>query len=326
MRLTTPRHERFSQARSFNVIYGGTECNVAVALSGYGADTYLVTRLPENEIGQACVDYIRQYGVDTTNVLRGGRRLGLYFLEIGASMRSSRVVYDRAGSAMSQIAPGMVDWADVLDGKDWFHFSGITCAISEDAAATVGEACRAAHDLGVKVSMDFNYRATLWSVEEAAETLEPLLGYVDFAVGSARDPILGKLTGVDGNIPPGNRTPDAYRPLVDAAVSKYGFEQMALTVRDIHSSDHNSWMGAYFDGEDIAVSRQHEISIVDRVGGGDGFTAGVLWGAMQGWDRQKTVEYGAAAGALAHTIHGDFCLATEEEVLSVGGGSGDVRR
>lgn len=326
LRLTTPRRERLTQARQFDAIYGGTECNVAVALEQFGVDTVLVSRIPDNDIGQACVNFIRQYGVDTSLVVRGGDRLGLYFLEIGASARPSAVVYDRARSAMSEIEPSMVDWPAALAGRDWFHFSGITCAISERATATVAAGCEAAKASGMTVSTDFNYRSALWSPEEAARRLEPLMQYVDVAIGSARDPILGVMLGPDGNVEPDERTAEAYRPFIETAVSRFGFEKVALTVRDIHSSDHNSWQGVYFDGSEIALSRRHELDIVDRVGGGDGFAAGAIWGVMNGWEAQRTVDFAAASGAIAHTVHGDFNMASEAEVLAAASGGADVRR
>ncbi len=326
LRLTTPRRERLTQARGFDAIYGGTECNVAVALAQFGVEPALISRIPENDIGQACVNYIRQYGIDTSGVVRSGDRLGLYYLEIGASVRPSAVVYDRARSAMSEIEPGMVDWPAALAGREWFHFSGITCAISEKATATVAAGCEAAKAAGMTVSTDFNYRSALWSPEEAARRLDPLMQHVDVAIGSARDPILGVMLGKDGNIKPEGRTADAYRPFVDAAVSKYGFGAVALTIRDVHSSDHNSWQGVYFDGSEIVLSRRHELDIVDRVGGGDGFAAGAIWGVMNGWEAKKTADFAAASGAIAHTVHGDFNLATEAEVLAAASGGADVRR
>jgi len=326
LRLTTPRSERLTQARQFDAIYGGTECNVAVALEQFGVDPSLISRVPDNDIGQACVNYIRQYGVDTSGVIRNGDRLGLYYLEIGASARPSAVVYDRARSAMSEIEPGMVDWSAALEGKDWFHFSGITCAISEKATETVKAGCEAAKAAGITVSTDFNYRSALWSPEEAAKRLDPLMQYVDVAIGSARDPILAVMLGRDGNIEPDDRSADAYRPFVDAAVSKYGFNRVALTIRDIVSSDRNDWQGVVFDGSEIALSRRHELEIVDRVGGGDGFAAGAIWGVMNGWEAQQTADFAAASGAIAHTIHGDFNLASEAEVQTAASGGADVRR
>lgn len=327
LRLTTPRHERLSQARSFDVIYGGSECNVAVSLALFGHQASYVSASPPNDVGQAAINYVRQFGVDTSHVLRHGRRLGLYYLEIGAGLRASKVVYDRVGSAASELRPGMIDWPAVFVSKEWFHFSGITCALSEGAAATVAEAAGAARKAGLTVSCDFNYRATLWTVEKAKSVMGPIMKHVDVAIGSGRDPVLQGLIGRDGNIPPGQRTPEAYRPFIEAAVATLGFKKVALTVRDIHTTDRNTWLGVFFDGAGIAQSRTYELDIVDRVGGGDGFTAGIIHGIASGFDRQRTVDFAVAAGGLAHTIHGDFNLVTADEVDAVVRASGgDVRR
>jgi 2-dehydro-3-deoxygluconokinase len=327
LRLTTPRHERLSQARSFDVIYGGSECNVAVSLALFGHQASYVSAFPPNDLGQAAINYVRQFGVDTSHVLRHGRRLGLYYLEIGAGLRASKVVYDRAGSAASELRPGMIDWPTVLQAKDWFHFSGITCALSDGAAATVAEGAAAAREAGLTVSCDFNYRATLWPVAKAQGVMGPIMKYVDVAVGSGRDPVLQGLIGMDGNIPPGRRTPEAYRPFIEAAKKTLGFKKVALTVRDIHTTDRNTWLGVFDDGHGIAQSRTYELDIVDRVGGGDGFTAGVIHGISSGFDRQKTVDFAVAAGGLAHTVHGDFNLVSADEVEAVVRASGgDVRR
>ena len=327
LRLTSPRHERLSQARQFDIIYGGSECNVAVSLAHFGHRAAYVSAFPQNEMGQAAINYIRQFGVDTSHSIRQGRRLGLYYLEIGAGVRASRVVYDRAGSAASELRPGVIDWAAVFSGREWFHFSGITCAISESAAATVAEAAEAAKRAGLTVSCDFNYRATLWPVEKARAVMGPIMKHVDVGIGSGRDPVLQGLIGKDGNIPPGQRTPEAYRAFIDAAVKTLGFQKVALTVRDIHTTDRNTWLGLFYDGAGIAQSRTYELDIVDRVGGGDGFTAGVIHGIVSGYDAQRTVDFAAAAGALAHSVHGDFNLVTADEVEAVvRAAGGDVRR
>ncbi|MBI4218777.1 MAG: sugar kinase [Chloroflexi bacterium] len=327
VRLSTPRHERFAQARQFDVIYGGSECNVAVSLAHFGHSASYVTLLPRNDIGQAAENYIRQFGVDTSHLLWQGRRIGVYFLEIGAGSRASKVVYDRAGSAVSEVRPGLLDWQAILSGKNWFHFSGITCALSEGTAATVAEGAAAAKAAGLTVSCDFNYRATLWPADKAREVMRPILRHVDVGIGSGRDPVLQGLISMDGNIPVEKRSPEAYRPFIEAAVEKLGFKKVALTVRDIHSSVRNTWMGLYFDGTGISQSRRHELEIIDRVGGGDGFTAGIIHAILSGYDRQHAIEFAVASGALAHTIHGDFNLVTVEEVESlVKAAGGDVRR
>ena len=327
LRLSTPRHERLSQARQFDIIYGGSECNVAVSLAHFGHRATYVSAFPPNDVGQAAINYIRQFGVDTSHVLRQGRRLGLYYLEIGAGLRPSKVVYDRAGSAASELRPGTIDWQSVFKGSEWFHFSGITCALSEGAAATVAEGAAAARKAGLTVSCDFNYRATLWPAEKARSVIGPIMQHVDVAIGSGRDPVLQGLIGRDGNIPPDKRTPDAYRPFIEVAVRTLGFKKVALTVRDIHTSDRNTWLGLFYDGAGIAQSRTYELDIVDRVGGGDGFTAGVIHGIVSGFDRQRTADFAVAAGALAHTVHGDFNLVTADEVDAVVRATGgDVRR
>lgn len=327
LRLSTPRHERLSQARQFDIVYGGSECNVAVSLAQFGHEAAYVSAVPANDVGQAAINYVRQYGVDTGGVVRQGKRLGVYFLEIGAGGRSSKVVYDRADSSASEIKPGLIDWERIFKGKDWFHFSGITCAISESAAAAVDEAATAARKSGLTVSCDFNYRATLWTPERARQVMGPIVRNVDVAIGSGRDPVLQGLIGKDGNIPTQKRSAEAYRPFIEAAVAQLGFKKVALTVRDIFSSSRNTYAGVYFDGQGVAMSRTHDIDIVDRVGGGDGFTAGIVHGILSKFDRQHTVEFGAAAAALAHTIHGDFNLVGADEVEAAAGtASADVRR
>jgi 2-dehydro-3-deoxygluconokinase len=327
LRLSTPRHERLSQARQFDIIYGGSECNVAVSLAQFGHRTTYVSAIPANDVGQAAINYVRQFGVDTSHVLRQGRRLGVYFLEIGAGLRSSKVVYDRAGSAASELRPGMIDWQAAFRGQQWFHFSGITCALSEGAAATVAEGAEAAGKAGLTVSCDFNYRATLWTADRAQQVMGPIMPHVDVAIGSGRDPVLQGLVGRDGNIPPDRRSPEAYRPFIESAVKTLGFKKVALTVRDIHTTDRNTWLGLFYDGAGISQSRTYDLDIVDRVGGGDGFTAGVIHGITSGFDRQRTVDFAVAAGALAHTVHGDFNLVTADEVEAVArAAGGDVRR
>lgn len=327
LRLSTPRHERLSQARQFDIIYGGSECNVAVSLAQFGHVSAYVSAVPANDLGQAAINYVRQFGVDTSLVLRQGRRLGVYFLEIGAGGRASKVVYDRADSSASEIKPGMIDWGRAFQERDWFHFSGITCAISAAAASAVEEAAIAARKAGLTVSCDFNYRATLWSPEKARQVMGPIVRNVDVAIGSGRDPVLQGLIGMDGNIPAPKRSAEAYRPFVEAAVEKFGFKKVALTIRDIYSSSRNTYAGVYYDGKGVAMSRTHDIDIIDRVGGGDGFTAGIVHGILSGFDRQHTVDFAAGAAALAHTIHGDFNLVSVDEVeAAAGSGGADVRR
>ncbi|MBM3957786.1 MAG: sugar kinase [Gemmatimonadetes bacterium] len=329
LRLATMRRERFTQAREFEVTYGGGECNVAVSLAHFGVDSYFVSAIPANDIGQACINYIRQWGVDTSYVLRQGRRLGIYFLESGAAMRPSKVVYDRAGAAIAELKPGEVDWATVFEGKDWFHFTGITPAISDSAAAVCEEAAKAAREAGLTVSADMNYRRNLWSPEKAQSVMKPLMQYVDVAIGNEEDAekSLGvKAEGID--VTSGELDPDAYRPVVEKLVSEFGFKQVGITLRESHSADDNDWSAIYYDGEQVLVGRKYPVHIVDRVGGGDAFSAALIYGNLEGWDGRRKLDFAVAASALAHTFHGDFNLVSVREVEAVAKGdiSGRVQR
>ncbi|MCH7733937.1 MAG: sugar kinase [Chloroflexi bacterium] len=329
LRLATKRRERFTQAREFEATYGGGECNVAVSLAHFGEDVSFVTAVPDNEIGQACVNYIRQFGVDTSDILRQGKRLGIYYLESGASMRASKVVYDRAASSIAELGPGDVDWDAVFDGKSWFHWTGITPAISDIAAEAVAEGTKAAKVAGLTVSCDFNYRGNLWSSEKAQSVMKPLMEYVDVAIGNEEDAdkCLGiRAEGVD--VTSGEIDPEAYRPVVDTLVGEYGFSRVGITLRESHSADDNDWSAIYWDGAELMVGRKYPVRIVDRVGGGDAFSAGIIHGNVQEWDSRSILDFAVASSALAHTFHGDFNLVTEKEVWSVAGGdtSGRVQR
>lgn len=329
LRLATPRRERFTQAHEFEATYGGGECNVAVSLAHFGIESYFVTAVPDNDIGQACINDIRRWGVDTSLVLRQGERLGIYFLESGAAMRASKVIYDRAASAIAQLGPGVVDWSAVFDGKDWFHFTGITPAISEAAAATTAEGAKAARQAGLTVSCDFNYRKNLWAPERAQATMKPLMEYVDVGIGNEEDAenALGvKAEGVD--VTSGELDPDAYRPVIDTLVDEFGFKEVGITLRESHSADDNDWSAIYWDGSETLIGRKYPVRIVDRVGGGDAFSAGIIYGHAMGISSRETLDFAVAASALAHTFHGDFNLVTAKEVMAVAGGdvSGRVQR
>lgn len=330
LRLATQRRERFTQAREFEVTYGGGECNVAVSLAHFGVDATFVTAIPDNDIGQACVNFVRQFGVDTSEILRQGSRLGIYFLENGAAMRASKVVYDRAHSAIAEIKPGEVDWERVFKGKDWFHFTGITPAISKSAAAACEEAAKAASELGLTVSADMNYRRNLWTPAEAQATMIPMMKYVDVSIGNEED--AEKCLGVSAegvDVTTGEIDAEAYRPVVQELVDKYGFKKVGITLRESQSADDNDWSAIYYDDGDIFMGRKYAVRIVDRVGGGDAFSAGVIYGNLQdGWSPQQVLDFAVAASAMAHTFHGDFNLVTVKEVMAVAGGdvTGRVQR
>jgi len=329
LRLATMRRERFTQAREFEITYGGGECNVAVSLALFGVDSYYVSAIPDNDIGQACINFMRQWGVDTSHVLRQGKRLGIYYLEPGAAMRASKVIYDRAGAAIAEMQPGDADWKAIFAGKDWFHFTGITPALSESAAAVCEEAAKAAREAGLTVSADMNFRGNLWSPEEAQATMRPLMQYADVAVGNEEDAdkSLGiKAEGVD--VTAGELDPEAYRPVIDRLVSDFGFKQVGITLRESHSADDNDWSAIYFDGSEILVGRKYPVHIVDRVGGGDAFSAALIYGNLEGWDSRRKLDFAVAASAVAHTFHGDFNLVSRKEVEAIAGGdvSGRVQR
>ena len=330
LRLATQRRERFTQTRDFEVTYGGGECNVAVSLANFGVPATFVSSVPANDIGQACINYVRQFGVDVSKIIRTGDRLGIYYLESGASMRASKVIYDRAGSSISTVKPNTFDWEEIFSEKDWFHFTGITPAISESAAATCEEAIEVASALGLTVSVDMNYRKNLWSPEKAQSTMKPLMKFIDVAIGNEEDAekCLGiSAEGVD--VTSGEIDPDAYTTVIKRLVDEYGFKKVGITLRESISADDNNWSAMYFDGKKIHTGKKYPVRIVDRVGGGDSFSAGVIFGNLKSnWTSQDILDFAVACSALSHTFHGDFNLVDEKEVMSIVGGdtSGRVQR
>lgn len=330
LRLATNRRERFTQAREFEVTYGGGECNVAVSLANYGIESVYVTAVPDNDIGQACVNYVRQWGVDTSEVLRQGDRLGIYYLENGAAMRASKVIYDRAASSISETQPGDIDWERIFNGRDWYHFTGITPAISTSAAAVCEESVAIAKSMGLTVSADMNYRKNLWSPEEAQSVMRPMMKHVDIAIGNEEDADKSLGVAAEGvDVTSGEIDASAYEPVVSRLVDEFGFQQVGITLRESQSADDNDWSAIYFDGDNILMGRKYPVRIVDRVGGGDAFSAGLIYGNLQdGWSSRQKLDFAVAASALAHTIHGDFNLVSLSEVMSVAGGdvSGRVQR
>ncbi len=326
MRLSTPNNERFTQARRMDVIYGGTECNVAVALSHFGVDASFVTAFPDNDLGQAAVNYIRQYGVDTSNILRRGSRLGLNFLEPGASVRTSKVIYDRRGSSFSELKPGDIDWPAVLEGAEWFHFTGISAAVSESAPAVCQEATAAAKDAGLTVSCDLNYRSALWTPEQSQSVMRPLMENVDVLLGGREDAMTCLGVAVDDR-GRGGMGHEACEEVIQELVRQFGFSRVGLTLRQGDFADFNSVSACYLDGATTRRGRVMELrGMVDRIGGGDAFSSGIIYGNLMGWDGQRTVDFAVASGALAHTFHGDFGLASVEEVEQAAAGAGRMLR
>lgn len=333
MRLAPPGYLRFTQARSFDVIYGGGESNVAVSLANFGLETEYVTRLPENDLGEACLQFLRQYGVGTRRILRGGERLGIYFLENGAVHRGSKVIYDRAGSALATIETGMVAWEAVFEGADWFHWTGITPAISRGAAETCLEAVKCANSMGVTVSTDFNYRAKLWKWGRSpGEVMGELVSYCDVAIGNEED--AAKVFGIhapDTDVTSGELDAEKYKDVCDQLSARFpNLKTIAITLRGSRSASHNTWSAVLWHGDRLYFGPHYEIThIVDRVGGGDSFVAGLIYGLlMNGEDYQSSLEFAVAASALKHTISGDFNLVSVSEVekLMRGDASGRVSR
>ena len=329
LRLSPPVGRRFRQATSFDATYGGAEANVAVALAQWGSESRYVTVLPNNDIGQSAVDLLRSLGVDTSFVARNGDRLGIYYLEHGASQRPSRVIYDRAGSAISNVQQGDVDWDTAFQGADWFHWTGITPALSESAAIVTADAVCAAKRAGLTVSVDLNYRSKLWSRERANELMTPLMEYVDVVIANEEDAANVFDISAD-NIRPdlGEIDSAAYEDVAQQLVDRFDLRLAAITLRESHSASDNTWSACLWDGDEFLRSRAYPIRLIDRVGGGDAFSAGLIHGLLAGKDHQGALEFGVAASCLKQTIVGDFCLVSESEVETLAGGNvaGRIKR
>jgi 2-dehydro-3-deoxygluconokinase len=315
LRLSPPNALRFGQARSFDAVYGGGESNVAVALANFGVETEFVTRLPAHEIGEACQQFLRQYNVGTCHIIRGGERLGIYFLETGAVMRGSQVIYDRANSSFATIKPGMVDWKTVFQDAAWFHWTGITPAISEGTAAVCLEAVKTAREMGVTVSCDLNYRAKLWKWGKAAgDVMTQLVEYCDVAIGNEED--AEKVFGIhalDADVTAGKVSSEQYACVCAELHRKFpGLKSIAITLRGSLSASHNTWSGILWQNGQIFSAPVYDIThIVDRVGGGDSFMGALIYGLLAWPDSaQRALEFAVAASALKHTIFGDFNLVT----------------
>lgn len=332
LRLSPPGYKRFVQAQSFDATFGGGEANVAVSLANYGLESYFVTKLPENEIGQACLNHVRRYGVGTDYIERGGDRLGTYFLEYGASQRPSKVIYDRADSAVNTLSPDELDWAEIFEDASWFHWTGITPALSETPRRTLRAALEAASDAGVTVSCDLNYRSKLWSVEKARSVMRPFMEHVDVCIANEEDAdrSLGMEAG-ETDVEAGELDEEGYADLARRLKDEYDFETVAITLRESFSASMNGWSAMLHDDEECEEpyrTDRYEIDLVDRVGGGDSFAGGLIYGLLSKEDTRDAVEFAAAASCLKQTIPGDFNLVSPEEVeqLAQGPGSGRVER
>lgn len=335
LRLATPGYLRFGQADELSATFGGGEANVAVSLANYGMDVEFVTRLPENDIAQACVKDLRKHGVKTDNIIYGGTRLGIYFLETGAVARASKVIYDRAHSAVSEIEPGMIDWDKVFEGAEWFHWTGITPAISQGAADVCLEAIKAANRQGLTVSCDLNYRKNLWKYgRTAAEVMPELVEGCDIILGNEEDAekVFGiKPEGFDATTTAGDVHAAEFESVCVQLMRRFGkAKKVIITLRGSINANHNTWGGVLYDGKTLYQSPRYDIThIVDRVGGGDSFMGGLIYGLMTHLDDDRyALDFAAAASCLKHTIYGDYneVSVSEVENLMKGDGSGRVSR
>jgi len=329
LRLAPEGYYRFVQAQTLGATYGGGEANVAISLANYGIDTAFVTKLPKHEIGQAAVNTLRQFGVDTSHIVRGGNRVGIYFLEKGASQRPSKVIYDRAHSSIAEAAPGDFDWASIFQGASWFHVTGITPALGDNAAALTIEAVKTAKAQGLTVSCDLNYRKNLWSREKAGEVMGKIVPSVDLCIANEED--AGDVFGIKAkntDIGSGALNREGYQEVARTLADRFGFKQVAITLRESISANDNNWAAMLYDGRDYHFSKKYPVHIVDRVGGGDSFGAGLIYGNLTGLSPRDSLEFAVAASCLKHSIEGDFNLVSVEEVKKLAGGdaSGRVQR
>lgn len=329
LRLAPNGYYRFFQNDQMQATFGGGEANVAVSLANYGIESVYVTKLPSHAIGQAAVDSLRYFGVDTSKIVRGGERVGIYYLEKGASQRGSVCIYDRAHSAIAEASAEEFDWEKIFDGADWFHFTGITPALGKNVADICLKACEAAKAKGVKISCDLNYRGKLWTREEAGEMMTKLCKYVDVCISNEEDAkdVFG-IEAEDTDIYSGKLNHEGYKSVAKQLADKFGFEKVAITLRSSISANDNDWAGMLFDGENYCFSKSYHLHIVDRVGGGDSFGGGLIYALLNGKSTQEAIDFAVAASALKHSIEGDFnrVSVSEIEKLAKGDGSGRVQR
>lgn len=329
LRLAPEGYYRFVQAETFSATYGGGEANVAVSLANFGMQARYVTKLPTHEIGQACINALRRFGVDTSFIQRGGKRVGIYYLEKGASQRSSKVIYDRAGSAISEASSSDFDWDSIFQGAGWFHFTGITPALGPNVAEVCLEACRTAKNMGLTVSCDLNYRKNLWTREEARQVMSELMPYVDVCIANEADAedVFG-VTAQENDVIGGKLNENGYREVAAQLQERFGFRMVAITLRSSRSASDNGWAGMLYCNSQAYYSKRYDVHIVDRVGGGDSFGAGLIYGLMHEMSPQDALEFAVAASCLKHSVEGDFNMVSEAEVqkLVKGDASGRVQR
>ncbi|MEA5050284.1 MAG: sugar kinase [Oscillospiraceae bacterium] len=329
LRLEPENYLRFVQCDHYQALYGGGEANVAVSLANFGVDAAFVTKLPAHEIGQGAVNTLRRFGVDTRFITRGGDRVGIYFIEKGASQRASKVIYDRAHSAIADAVPGDFDWDAIFDGADWFHFTGITPALGGHLPEICEQACRAAKARGMKISCDLNYRKKLWTCDEARACMTKLVKFVDVCIANEEDAkdVFG-IAAAQTDISAGKLSAEGYKSVAKQLADTFGFEKVAITLRGSISANDNVWAAMLYNGSEYLFSKSYNVRIVDRVGGGDSFGAGLIYGIRAGKSDRDALEFAVAASCLKHSIEGDMNMVSAEEVekLAQGDGSGRVQR
>ena len=329
LRLAPENYLRFVQSDKLEATFGGAEANVAVSLANYGVDVAFVSKLPDHEIGQAAINSLRKFGVDTSKVVRGGERVGIYYCEKGASQRPSKVIYDRAYSSIAMASTSDFDWAKIFDGVEWFHFTGITPALSDTMAQICLDAVKAAKNLGIKISCDLNFRKKLWSKEKAGKVMSELCAYIDYCIANEED--AKDVFGIEADntdIYSGKLNRDGYISVAKKLTDKFGFKGVAITLRESLSANDNNWSGMlYVDGQ-AYFSKKYAMHIVDRVGGGDSFGGGLIYSLLNGFEPQKSIEFAIAASCLKHSIEGDYNMVSVKEVETLAGGdaSGRVQR
>ncbi len=329
LRLNPEGYLRFLQANTYEATFGGGEANVAVSLANYGVDASFVTKLPKHEIGQAAVNELRRYGVDTSDIIRGGDRVGIYFAEKGASQRPSKVIYDRAYSAISLAKREEFDWDKIFDGAKWFHFTGITPALGGELPEICLDAVKAAHAKGVTVSCDLNYRKKLWTRDQARECMSKIVPYVDVCISNEEDAkdVFG-IEAENTDIDSGKLNHEGYISVARQLHERFGCSHVAITLRSSISANDNDWAGMLYTGDNAYFSKQYHMHIVDRVGGGDSFGGGLIYSLMNDYEPQKAIDFAVATSSLKHSIEQYFNLCSVAEVESLAGGnaSGRVQR
>ena len=329
LRLAPVGYQRFEQTPSFEAVYGGGEANVSVSLANYGEEAIFVTKVPENPIGQAAVNEMRRYGVDTRYMIRGGERLGIYFCEKGASQRPSKVVYDRAHSSISGAKQEDFDWKTIFAGAEWFHFTGITPALGDNVAECVLEACKAAKEAGLTISCDLNFRKNLWTSEKAGKVMAQFMPYVNVCIANEED--AEKVFGIKADntdITGGKLSHEGYKDVAKKLKERFGFKAVAITLRGSISASDNNWAAMLYKDDEFYFSRNYTIHIIDRVGGGDSFGGGLIYALLNNYSNADALEFAVAASCLKHTIEGDHNHVTVSEVKALAGGdaSGRVQR